>query len=65
LIDGNGKQTAESEQRKKSVFFSKVNSVQEACAKCFAAHISKFEILQTTRKNKTKTVKMLDLLMKN
>ena len=26
----------------------KVNSVQEACAKCFAVHILKFEILQTT-----------------
>ena len=27
---------------------SKVNSVQEACAKCFAAHLLKFEILKTT-----------------
>ena len=44
---------------------SKVNSVQEACAKCFAVHISKFEILQTTWKNKTKYIKMLDLLVKN
>ena len=26
----------------------KVNSVQEACIKCFAVHILKFEILQTT-----------------
>ena len=26
----------------------KVNSVQEACAKCFAVHILEFEILQTT-----------------
>ena len=26
----------------------KVNSVQEACAKCFAVYILKFEILQTT-----------------
>ena len=42
----------------------KVNSVQEACAKCFAVHILKFEILQTTLKNKTKSIKMLDLLMK-
>ena len=32
--------------------FSKVNSVQEACAKYFAVHILKFEILQTTWKNK-------------
>ena len=32
----------------------KVNSVQEACAKCFAVHILKFEILQTTWKNKIK-----------
>ena len=26
----------------------KVNSVQEACAKCFAVHSLEFEILQTT-----------------
>ena len=26
----------------------KVNSVQEACAKCFAVHFLKFEILQIT-----------------
>ena len=32
----------------------KVNSVQEACAKCFAVHISKFEILQTTWKKRNK-----------
>ena len=44
---------------------AKVNSVQEACAKCFAVHISKFEILQTTWKSKTKIIKMLKLLMKN
>ena len=31
----------------------KVNSVQEACAKFFVVHILKFEILQTTWKNKT------------
>ena len=43
----------------------KVNSVQEARVKCFAVHILKFEILQTTPKNKTKCIKMLDLLMKN
>ena len=42
----------------------KGNSVQEACAKCFAVHILKFEILQTTWKNKTKNIKVLDLLMK-
>mgnify|MGYP001263156255 CR=1 FL=1 len=29
------------------VFF-KVNSVQEACAKCFVVHILRFEILQIT-----------------
>ena len=29
---------------------SKVNSVQEACAKCSAVHILKFEILQITWK---------------
>ena len=38
---------------------SKVNSVQEACAKCFAVHILKFEILQTTWKNKTKNLKSI------
>ena len=43
----------------------KVSSVQEACAKCFAVLKSKFEILQTTWKNKTKSIKMLDLLVKN
>ena len=46
------------------VSFCKVNLVQEACAKCFAVHILKFEILQNTWKNKTKSIKMLDLLMK-
>ena len=39
--------------------------MQEACAKCFAVHILKFEILQTTWKNKTKNIKMLNLLVKN
>ena len=53
-----------------SIFFLKVtrlkvNSVQEACAKCFAVHLLKFEILQTTWKNKTKNIKMLNLLVKN
>ena len=28
--------------------FGKVNSVQEACSKCFAVHILKLEILQIT-----------------
>ena len=32
------------------IFLLKVNSVQEACAKCFAFHILKFEILQITWK---------------
>ena len=45
--------------------FVKVNSVPEACAKCFVVHILKFEILQTTWKNKTKSIKMLNLLAKN
>ena len=31
----------------------KVNSVQESCAKFFAVHILRFEILQATLKNKT------------
>jgi hypothetical protein len=39
--------------------FVKVNSIQEAYAKCFAVHLSKFEILQITRKNKAKNIKML------
>ena len=43
----------------------KVNSIQEASAKCFAVHIIKFEILQTTWKNKAKNIKMLNLLVKN
>ena len=30
---------------------TKVNSVQEAFAKCFAVHILKFEILKTTKNN--------------
>ena len=34
---------------------SKVNSVQEACTKCFAFHKLKFEIFQTTWENETKT----------
>ena len=56
--------------KKKKIFstrkFSsnKVNSVQEPCTKCFLLHILKFEILQTTWKNKTKNIKMLDLLVK-
>ena len=33
---------------KPMLLVSKVNSVQEACAKCFAVHILKFEILQIT-----------------
>ena len=32
----------------------KVNSVHEACAKCSAVHLLKFEILETTCKNKKK-----------
>ena len=47
-----------------NLFLDKDNSVQEACAKCFAVHILKFEIFQTAWKNKTKSIKMLDLLMK-
>ena len=43
----------------------KFNLVQEACSKCFGVHELKFEIWQTTWKNKTKNVKVLDLLMKN
>ena len=39
--------------------FGKVNSVQEACTKCFAVHILTFEILQITWKNKTKNIRLL------
>ena len=43
--------------------YAKVNSlVQEPCTKCFVVHILKFEILQTTLINKTKSIKMLDFL---
>ena len=39
----------------------KVNSVLEACNKCFAAvNLLKFEILQNTWKNKAKNIKMLN-----
>ena len=38
----------------KIVNLCKVNSVQEACAKCFAVHLLKFEILQTIWENETK-----------
>ena len=34
----------------------KVNSVQEACAKCFAAHMLKFEIMQITWKKEHQTL---------
>ena len=46
---------------------AKVNSLQEACAKFFAVHILKFEILQTTWKNKKQNKKHQnkDLLLKN
>jgi hypothetical protein len=48
----------------KKVKSGKVNSVKEACVNCFAVHLLKFEILQTAWKNKTKNIKMLNLLMK-
>ena len=35
-------------------FASKVNSVQEACAKCFAVHLLKFEICKPHEKTKHK-----------
>ena len=35
----------------------KVNSVQEACPKCVAVHVLKFEILQNIRKTKQKPSK--------
>ena len=34
--------------------FDKVNLVQEACVKCFAVHLLKFEIFQTSWKTKQK-----------
>mgnify|MGYP001275423916 CR=1 FL=1 len=36
----------------KGIDFGKVNSVQEAWAKCFAIHLLEFEILHTTLKKK-------------
>ena len=53
------------ELRNKIIKCIKVNSVQEACAKCFAVHILKFEILQIIWKNKTKNIKMLIIWVKN
>ena len=41
------------------VILGKVNSVQEACTKCFAVHILKFEILQMTWKKETKNIRLL------
>ena len=44
------------------IFFAKnikVNSVKEACAKCFAVHILKFEILKTTWKKWNKEYQTL------
>ena len=46
-------------------WWCKVNSIQEACAKCFAVHKLRFEILQTTWKNNTENIKTLEVLMKN
>ena len=40
-----------------SFTIGKVNSVQEACTKCLAVHVLKFETSQTTWKNKTKILK--------
>ena len=39
--------------------YHKVNSVQEACAKCFAVHILEYEILQINEKNETKNIRLL------
>ena len=36
---------------------AKVNSVQEACAKCFSVHTLGFHILQITWKNEAKNIK--------
>ena len=51
----------------KGVLEIKVNSVQEACAKCFAVQILKFDILQTTWKKQHKkhqNAKSIDEKMK-
>ena len=37
----------------------KVNSVQEACAKCFAVHILKFKSCKSHEKNERKNIKLL------
>ena len=42
-----GRMTCDKTMKKKKSSF-KVNSAQEACAKCFAVYILKFEILQIT-----------------
>ena len=44
---------------KNASIMCKVNSVQEACAKCFAVHILKFEILKITWKNESKNIRPL------
>ena len=49
----------------KSQCFCEVNSIQEACNKCFVVHTLKLEIWQTTWKNKLKNNKNLNLLIKN
>ena len=42
------------------IIIRKVNSVQEACARCFAVHILNFEILKITwKKNETKNIRPL------
>ena len=46
-----------------SSIFDKDNSVQEACSKCLAVHISKFEILQITWKRWKKEHKTLSFLL--
>jgi hypothetical protein len=40
--------TIDSRNLQKLMICCKVNSVQEACAKCFTVHILEFEILQIT-----------------
>ena len=43
----------------------KVNSVQEACPKCFVVHLSKFKILQTNMKKQNKRHQNANLVVKN
>ena len=52
-------------QTLESCHFEAIKDIKSTQYKKLAVHMLKFEILQTTWKNKTKGIKMLNLLMKN